>query len=63
MKKSGEGVVAGPAPAAWPRRAVLALWVLVFALAGVSLAARWDSLVSRLARPPAGAAAVPAAQR
>ena len=41
--------------AAWPRRALVGLWVLVFVLAGVGLAARWDVLVSRLARPPAAA--------
>jgi len=37
----------------WPRRAVLCLWVLVFVVAGVELASRWDSLMSHLAGSPA----------
>ena len=33
----------------WPRRVLLGLWVLAFAVAGVELASHWDSLMSRLA--------------
>ena len=40
----------GSAP--WPRRAVVGLWVLAYVLGGVTLAARWDLLMARLARPP-----------
>jgi hypothetical protein len=39
--------------AAWPRRALVSLWVLAFVLAGGVLAVRWDALMARLARPPA----------
>ena len=38
----------------WPRRAVVGLWLLVFALGGGVLATRWDVLMAQLARPPAG---------
>ncbi|MGE5126562.1 MAG: hypothetical protein ACM3PV_09725 [Betaproteobacteria bacterium] len=45
-------------PAAWLRRSLVGLWLLVFVVAGVALAVRWDTLMSRLARPPlAGSAA------
>ena len=33
----------------WARRALLGLWVIVFVVAGVELASRWDSLMSSLA--------------
>jgi hypothetical protein len=42
------------ANAAWPRRAVVGLWVLAFVVAGGTLVARWDGLMERLARPPIG---------
>ena len=63
MKKTAEAAPVAPAPAAWPRRALVGLWVLVFVLAGVSLAARWDALVSRLARPPVSGSAAEGALR
>jgi hypothetical protein len=63
MKKAGEAAPVVPAPAAWPRRALVGLWLLVFVLAGVSLAARWDALVLRLARPPVSGAAAEGAFR
>ena len=44
------------ASAVWPRRAVVGLWVLAFVVAGGTLAARWDGLMERLARPPVGEA-------
>ena len=40
---------ARPAGAAWPRRALVSLLVLAFALAGGALAASWDALMARLA--------------
>lgn len=46
--------------AVWPRRAVIGLWVLAFVLGGGILAARWDGLMERLARPPIGETAVAA---
>lgn len=53
MGHAGESARERPAARAWPRRALVSLWVLAFALAGGVLAARWDSLMARLARPPA----------
>jgi hypothetical protein len=44
--------------AVWPRRALVSLWVLAFALVGGALAARWDALVARLAGPPAAGGAL-----
>ena len=61
MKKAGEAAPVAPAP--WPRRAFVGLWVLAFVLAGISLAARWDALITRLARPPVGATAAEGALR
>jgi hypothetical protein len=40
--------------ATWPRRAVVGLWLLTFLVGGGALAARWDVLMTRLARPPVG---------
>jgi hypothetical protein len=40
--------------ATWPRRAVVGLWLLAFVVGGGALAARWDVLMTQLARPPAG---------
>jgi hypothetical protein len=62
MNKAGQAAPVALAPA-WPRRALLGLWVLVFVLAGISLAARWDALISRLARPPVGVTAAEGALR
>jgi hypothetical protein len=42
------------ATVAWPRRAVVGLWLLFFLVGGGALAARWDVLMARLARPPVG---------
>ena len=42
------------AGAAWPRKVVVTLWVVVFVLGGSVLSARWDVLMTRLARPPVG---------
>ncbi len=52
-----------PPRRAWARRALVGLWVLAFVLAGVGLLSRWDSLVSRLARPPLGASSAEGAAR
>jgi hypothetical protein len=58
MRKAGEAAPVAHGPAAWLRRTLVGLWLLVFVLAGVGLALRWDTLMSRLARPPlAGSAA------
>ena len=45
------------ANAAWLRRVVVGLWVFGFVLGGAVLSARWDVLMTRLARPPVGEAA------
>jgi len=42
-----------PARRNWARRTVLGLWVIVFVVAGVEIASRWDSLMSSLAGPRA----------
>jgi hypothetical protein len=52
MKQPGETAQHAPATAVWPRRVLVGLWVLAFALAGGALATRWDALMARLARPP-----------
>jgi len=49
--------------AMWPRRAIVGLWLLGFVLGGGVLAARWDVLMARLARPPVGDAAAEGALR
>jgi type VI protein secretion system component VasF len=46
--------------ALWPRRAVVGLWVVAYVLVGFTLAARWDLLMARLARPPVPEAAATA---
>ena len=56
MRGEGDGTRGRPAGAAWPRRALVSLWVLAFVLAGGALAASWDALMARLAGPPAAAA-------
>jgi hypothetical protein len=53
MREKGESARMRPAGARWPRRALVGLWILAFALAGGGLAARWDALMTRLAGPPA----------
>ncbi|MFN8095301.1 MAG: hypothetical protein U0599_24330 [Vicinamibacteria bacterium] len=52
------GRAPGPASAGrtWPRRALLGLWVVVFVVAGLELASRWDALMTRLAGPVAAGA-------
>ncbi len=58
MRKAGEAALVSSGPAGWLRRSLVGLWLLVFVVAGVALAVRWDTLMSRLARPPlAGSAA------
>jgi hypothetical protein len=55
MREEADSARARPAAAAWPRRALVTLWVLAFVLAGGALAASWDALMARLAGPPASA--------
>ena len=55
MRAGGDSARERTAGARWPRRALVSLWVLAFALAGSALASRWDTLIARLAGPPAGA--------
>jgi hypothetical protein len=56
MRREAEGARAHSPGTAWPRRALVGLFVLAFALVGGVLAARWDALMERLARPPAAGA-------
>ena len=58
MRGEGESARERPAGAAWPRRALVSLWLIVFALAGGALAARWDVVMARLAGPPAAGGAL-----
>jgi hypothetical protein len=51
------------ASAAWPRRVVVGLWVVAFVLGAGALFARWDGLMTRLARPPVGEVATGGAPR
>jgi hypothetical protein len=51
MHETGRDVRPAPAVPTWPRRAYLGLWVLVFVVAGVELASRWDALMTRLVGP------------
>jgi len=53
MRKAGEAALFPHPPSTWPRRALVGLWLLAFLVAGGTLAARWDDLMARLARPPA----------
>ena len=46
-----------PAGTEWPRRVLVGLWALAFVVGGGVLSARWDVLMARLARPPAGSGA------
>jgi hypothetical protein len=57
MHETGRAASPAPAARAWPRRAVLGLWVVVFVVAGLELASRWDALVTRLAGPVASGVA------
>jgi len=52
MNPATDAVRSAPVTARWSRRALVGLWVLLFAIAGSALALRWDAFVSRLARPP-----------
>jgi hypothetical protein len=58
MRGEGESTRERPAGAVWPRRALVSLWLLAFALAGGALAARWDVVMARLAGPPAAGGAL-----
>ncbi len=63
MFDAAEPAAVHEARRAWPRRALVGLWVVVFVLVGVGLASRWDSLVRHLSRPPVGASAAEGALR
>lgn len=54
MGKAVEGTGFPPAERAWPRRAVIGLWLVLFVVGGGALVVNWDSLMTRLARPPLG---------
>jgi hypothetical protein len=54
MGKPVEGTRFPPAERAWPRRAVIGLWLVLFVVGGGALVVKWDSLMTRLARPPLG---------
>jgi hypothetical protein len=54
MGKPAEGTRFPPAERAWPRRAVIGLWLVLFFVGGGALVVNWDSLMTRLARPPLG---------
>jgi hypothetical protein len=58
MRGEGKSTGERPAGAVWPRRALVSLWLLAFALAGGALAARWDVVMARLAGPPAAGGAL-----
>ena len=58
MRRERESARARQAGAVWPRRALVSLWVLAFALVGGAVAARWDALMARLAGPPAAGGAL-----
>jgi hypothetical protein len=54
LMRDNESTQARRVNVTWPRRAVVGLWLLAFVVGGGVLAARWDVLMARLARPPAG---------
>ena len=54
MRQRDGNTVSRPAGAEWPRRVVVALWALAFFVGGGVLSASWDTLMTRLARPPVG---------
>ena len=47
-----------PAVAAWPRRALASLWVLLLAVLASSVASTWEGLMARLTGAPAPAGPV-----
>jgi hypothetical protein len=53
MRRAGNASSERHLGAAWPRRALVGLWVVGFVVAGGVLATRWDALMNRLARPAA----------
>jgi len=57
MKDMRESTRARSLQGEWWRRAVISLWVAIFLVGGGALAANWDTLMARLARPPLSAAA------
>jgi hypothetical protein len=54
MKHRNSDTGSRPTNAEWPRQVVLVLWALAFVVGGGVLSARWDALMTRLARPPVG---------
>jgi hypothetical protein len=58
MREERDSARARHTGAVWPRRVLVSLWVLAFALVGGVLAARWDALMARLAGPPAAGGAL-----
>jgi hypothetical protein len=54
MPKPAEDTRFPPVERAWPRRAVIGLWLALFFVGGGALVVNWDSLMTRLARPPLG---------
>ena len=62
MALPGDLTSARPPGAAWPRRALASLWVLLLAVLASSVASTWEGLMARLTGAPAPApVAAPAA--
>lgn len=61
MPFPGNVASARPAVAAWPRRALASLWVLLLAVLASSVASTWEGLMARLAGAPAPVGPVSAA--
>lgn len=55
MPFPGHLTSARPAVAAWPRRALASLWVLLLAVLASSVTSTWEGLMARLAGAPAPA--------
>ena len=53
MPFPGNLTSARPAVAAWPRRALASLWVLLLAVLASSVVSTWEGLMARLAGAPA----------
>jgi hypothetical protein len=50
-----------PAGAAWPRRALVSLWIFLVAVLASSVASTWEGLMARLAGAPAPASSAASA--